>query len=854
VAAPARDTTDPLFTAEPTPRDTVRLGRARAFAVLVCVVCGTLLARILPPPILVDRLELIFLAASVLGVLAMVWRGRAAAPLLAVGVVLLSTAWTSARLHTVPNDSLLLGVPVTEASIPVRVRGVLTARPEVSPPTEDPFAPIRLGHTRLGLRLTAAMTGEGDRRAWEPVSGKVVAHAPIDASLDGLEPGDSLEVRGMLRTPSSRLNPGEPDWLSLARQRGSAGFLRVADASLIEPAPPPTRWRDSFAAWRVRALGSMRARAASGIGLGQGDEPDETREAGGARSLLAALLLGVRSDPNEPLPTAMRRLGLAHLMAISGFHLALAAGFALLALRAFRDLGRAEPLILAALVLLYVAVLPVRTPVLRAALMVLGLLAASGLGRRYDARGVLCWIAVGLLVWRPLDATSLGFQLSLGITALLLSTGGTGGAGLHRPAMDQARAAARWPVRAGRACVACWAVGQPTVLAHFGTLSPLGWLATLIVVLPISALLGIGYVALAVGAVWPGGGRAIMGALEVPARWVVDLVAFMDGVPGAWFQLPLLPVWLAALLTLAVLGVVLRRPGLRGEHRRWPRWAALAAVLALMIPVLNRQSSTGRGVLVRVDTIAVGSGSCHVVRSGSAAVLIDAGSMTAGAGRELLPGVLRELGVVRVPVAIVTHPNLDHYNALPDLAGPLGLARVYLTEEFFRAAQTFGPEARFVRAMETAGVSLLPIAAGDSLTIGSARLDVLWPPAGLDSVSANDTSVMALLHATSSRGDRTVLFTGDAGEIPLSTILAHPAFPVVHAIELPHHGSYNVVSEAIVRELSPLVVLQSTGPTRVGDARWDGARIGRVWRTTAVDGCVTTTLHTDGHLEIRSER
>lgn len=828
----------------------MRQARVRAGSVLACVVVGVLLARA-GPAAAGGHPAVAFGFAAIAGVLTMIWRGRAASVTLAVGVVLLSMAWTSSRLHTARNDSVLLRLPVTDSPIPVRVRGVLTAAPEPSPPTNDPFTPIRLGHTRLDVRLSSVLAGHNEQRAWEPVSGRLVVHGPIDEAFERLAPGDSLELRGMLRIPTARLNPGEPEWLDLARQRGSAGFLTVPQAELVQKVKRAGGLVSTLVAWRAQALGAVRSRAARGVGLG-GAPPGDG--AGEARSLLAALLLGLRSDPNEPLPTAMRRLGLAHLMAISGFHLALAAGFALFVLRAVRDFGRAEPLMLAALVVLYVAVLPVRTPVLRAALLVLGLLVASGCGRRYDPRGVLCWIAIGLLAWRPLDVLSLGFQLSLGITALLLTIGRAGSPGVHHSAAQHARAAAWWPVRAGRVCLECWAAGQPAVLAHFGMLSPLAWLATLIVVLPITLLLAAGYIALGVGAAWPRGGQAIMGWLEVPAGGVVGLVGFMDTVPGAWFQLPLLPVWLAVPLTLAVLGVVVPRRGLRGERRGWPRWAALGIAVGLAGVVVLRPASVGPGVLLRVDTLAVGSGSCHLVRSGSDAVLFDAGSMSPGVGRNLLPAVLRDLGVSRIPTAIVTHPNLDHYNALPDLAEAFGLERVYLTEEFMAAAVEGGPEAGFVRTMTEIGVELLLMTAGDSHVIGSARLDVLWPPAGLSGLSPNDTSVMALLHTTSERGERRVLFTGDAGEAPLSAILDHPGFPTVHAMELPHHGSYNVVAERLVRTLGPIVVVQSTGPTRVADTRWEDAKRGRVWRTTAVDGCVTTTVHTDGRLEVRTQR
>ena len=46
--------------------------------------------------------------------------------------------------------------------------------------------------------------------------------------------------------------------------------------------------------------------------------------------------------------------------------------------------------------------------------------------------------------------------------------------------------------------------------------------------------------------------------------------------------------------------------------------------------------------------------------------------------------------------------------------------------------------------------------------------------------------------------------------------------------------------------VNPTLVIQSTGPQRVNDARWNKVRRGRRWRTTAVDGAVSVEFLRDG--------
>ncbi|PCI07125.1 hypothetical protein COB72_10800, partial [bacterium] len=57
---------------------------------------------------------------------------------------------------------------------------------------------------------------------------------------------------------------------------------------------------------------------------------------------------------------------------------------------------------------------------MRAGVIVAVLLLSGRVGRRYDRLTILAWVGVGLLVWRPMDVFSLGYQLSMGITALLV--------------------------------------------------------------------------------------------------------------------------------------------------------------------------------------------------------------------------------------------------------------------------------------------------------------------------------------------------------------------------------------------------------------------------------------------------
>jgi beta-lactamase superfamily II metal-dependent hydrolase len=135
---------------------------------------------------------------------------------------------------------------------------------------------------------------------------------------------------------------------------------------------------------------------------------------------------------------------------------------------------------------------------------------------------------------------------------------------------------------------------------------------------------------------------------------------------------------------------------------------------------------------------------------------------------------------------------------------------------------------------------------------------VLSPPHSQSWQNDNDHSLMALLEAprAASPSPARMLLTGDVGADALARV-ERATLPLVDAIELPHHGSPEPAAMRLVERVSPRVVLQSTGPSRVNDPRWDPARAaipGAAWRITARDGWTSVTWLHDGSMTLRSMR
>lgn len=783
------------------------------------------------------------------------WRCRVT---LWVAVAVFAGGWYTQRFGPGQSDRIDVVLSDVGGSGPllVRVEGVVLETPRVVTPATGVLgrfarAPSSSVFT-LGVRSVEMSDGERRASGSLRVSVRDTGRAVVRA-------GNRVKISGEYRPIGSPMNPGEPDRRLLALQEGVVGRLVTSAWSLVEVSErgPPGGAGARLVAW-------ARARAGGAIHLANDDS-----ERTGGRALLRAMLLGEREPGSEEVDSAFRRIGLVHLVAISGFNLTLLAWAGSLVFRLAADRARLESVGVALLIALYLLIVPAESPVLRAGVSVLVFLLTEALGRRYDRLTILGWTACAVLLWKPLDLWSLGFQLSFGIVGVLLWTGsrteerlfgvplrGVVSVGVPigcRPGLlprawrTVAGPIGRWVRPAWSASLLAWGTATPVILYHTGVLSPWAPVTGLIALPLASATLCAGYLALLVGFVWPGAGHALAEPALASAELLVKLVRAMDAMPASSMTLPRVSLWWT-LATLAAVLYVFRRGG-----RRDPWTWAIACVLGgwlggevLLAPRL------GSGTLMRVDTLSVGDGTCHMVRSGREAMLWDCGSSHPGMGLREIPRSVRALGAGRVRSALVTHANLDHFICLPDVVGPLGIERVYVTGVLLEEAETKpgGAADALVDALRDKGVEVMPLARGDTFRLGNVTCEILSPQAGSHPREVNDTSLVGCFAA----GERRVLMTGDIGPEAIARVREALGDRRVDVLEVPHHGSAKAESIAFVHAIDPAVVLQSTGPQRLGDRRWDGVRGERWWGVTAGDGALWVEVGSDGALRAGTTR
>lgn len=463
-----------------------------------------------------------------------------------------------------------------------------------------------------------------------------------------LRPGERWALSARLRLPWGEDNPGGRNRQDYFAREGidATGSVRSADA--VRLAGPEGRALHQQLRARLR-----QALARSGV-------------AEGPRALLAALLVGDQSALSDAQWDLLRRLGVVHLVVVSGLHVSLVGAFGwfggallarLLAVAGARGAWPGVPALSAlAAASAYAALAGFSLPTQRALIMLGCLMGALLAGRRARSPRNLLLAAGVVLAANPLAATGSGFWLSFAAVAWLL--------------WYAARPGRRRGWRGALALHAFMTLAMAPLSGWwFGGVSLVAVLANLLLV-PFVAVFLVPLV-LAGGACWfwwPG----LAGFCWQLAAWpLTPLLAGAEGFVadvGGWLYLPVAAGPLES--ALAVVGVLL----LFGARRRRWRLSGLPALLPLLLP-----GAPGVAERPTLTVLDVGQGTAVVFRSGGRTLVYDTGggdpAGNNAAARVVLP-FLRARRVRRIDRLVVSHPDRDHSAGVATLRAALPITAI----------------------------------------------------------------------------------------------------------------------------------------------------------------------------------
>lgn len=625
-----------------------------------------------------------------------------------------------------------------------------------------------------------------------PINSGPIKSAQLKASP--IKAGQRWRLSVRVRAPRGLRNPGglDSEKHALAQRIAATGYVRDPARAIRLSGPTGLQaWREAMSARIAASVPAPSSRFVQALALG------DTR--------------GLQDDDWATL----RANGLTHLIAISGFHVGLVAGFFALLVRAlwwlWPALARRWPAPIAAALgglaggLVYAAVAGFALPTVRTVLMI-AVIAGARAGRRpLRMPDALALALVVMVLVDPLAILGAGFWLSfLGVAWLMWCLPHA----MRRPLRDLV--SAQGVATLGLLPLTAILFGQASLAGPLANLIAVPWWS--LVVVPLS-LIGMGLEALHAGAgamVW----RVAAWCFDLSwplFQWLANSGWALWWLPESrWFALP-----------LALLGAfwLLLPRGVPGKP----------LALVLWLPLLWPDRNLPRHGEVELIVIDVGQGLSVLVRTTQHALLYDMGPAVRDgfdAGERAVVPALRALGVWQLDRAVVSHGDNDHAGGL-------------------QAVRLAYPVATAVAPAQSGVPATTPCQAGQSWIWNGVRFRFLHPPAYFPYLR-NEAS--CVLRIDSARG--AALLTGDIGAvIERDLVRRDPAGVRAEIVLIAHHGSDSSSDPAFVAATGARHALVATGhcnryrhPKPLVVARWQQSGA-QVW-DTARGGALRVRLGT----------
>lgn len=676
---------------------------------------------------------------------------------------------------------------------------------------------------RILLRLEAeTVTRAGQTLA---TSGAVLVYAP---PISQARYGDRIRATGVLITPA------EADTFSYADYLARGGVFSIMQDTAVEVLS------GGHGSSLYAALLDFKARAHSLITVSL-PEP--------AAGLLSGILLGDESGIAPEVRDAFNAAGAAHVIAISGFNMALLSGVVMGLLARFGIRRWWAVLIGISVIAVYTLLVGASAAVVRAAIMSSLLVIGAIIRRKTYVPASLALVALLLSLQNPTVIWDISFQLSFFATL---------GLALYAAPLSRrfdALLVRLFPRRTARmlgdflaepliVSLAAQITTLPLIVVYFGRLSPVSLLVNLLIIPAQAYLLIVGLLATLTAFVLPAAAQVLFWLDLLPLAWTLGVVRLAGGLPFADAEFHADP-RLIVLFYLILLGGALMQAAQPAWAPRLGRFIRARAVLTTTV-----FAGVGLALLMGAVGLSRPDGSLHVW-------LLDVGhsnavlAQTPGGAHLLVDGgrfpsrLLTAIGD-RLPfndraieVLVITQPDEADLGALNAV-----LDRYEVGVTLYSGQPNLG-ETFLALQDHLSQHEVVTVSAGYALELDDGtRLEVLHPQAqpALDDSLDEHTLVTRL-----SYGDVSFLLTGDISREGQQTLLDAGQWPLATVMQLPKHGSARTLDEDFLQAAQPqLVVFQSDRANRMSDPDADTlALLGDtpVYRT---DQGGTIHLWTDG--------
>lgn len=617
------------------------------------------------------------------------------------------------------------------------------------------------------------------------IKSRLALHLPIDLEL---RPGAWLWFYGQIEKPDRARNPGEFDYQEYLRSQ--------AVYAVMEPTKFKVLSRKS---WLIHLLTSLQDYVRLNY-IRHMRFPE----------LTTALVLGDRNALGKEQQELWERLGITHLLAISGTHIGLVAAILWSVVR-YAPVSRNWKSVVVCVVLLFYVLLSGAKPSAWRAWLAAVIVMGGAKQRHLDGLHIWSLVGVVMLVANPAYLWQIGFQLSFVASGAII---------LWRPAIRKltvmfphgfiGKLLSNFFTSIAVSLVAQLSLA-PLLLKYFSQIALLAPIATFLLV-PFVAALVVGGLLL-----------GVFGAAAAPVGWILDAVTRIASrlcsllakadylivappIPGnlifAWY------------LYFVGAGSIARRNYLRLGKPTWCRWVSLSLAILLIVSMPNSIIRP-----LEITFLDVGQGDCILIRTPfQQHILIDGGGDSVywqqrgrNVGLTTVVPYLKYRGIEHLDLVILSHPHEDHLHGLLAVLEHFSIGMVVDNGQ----THTTPSYAKYLELILAKEIPYQRLNAGDQLRLrGGVNLTVLHPHTfrmGTSSDLNNNSLVINLSYQ-----GRNALFTGDIDWEGMEALLHSGTLSKVELVKVPHHGSKAALVPEFYQVIQPRYAVISVGKNSFG--------------------------------------
>ena len=635
--------------------------------------------------------------------------------------------------------------------------------------------------------------------------------------LKGLNIGENISVKGKLRKPFYATNPSQFDYSRYLRNFNAFTTLygKTADVKILSD-NPTFKWRflQSLNNTRTRIL-DVHAKYLKSPNL----------------EVLGGIVFGDDAvSPPDYIKNSFINSGLLHILAASGMNVAFIYTFWFYILGFFGVSFKPRVFSGMLVVILYTLMTGLGASVIRAALMLLFVLAGKLIDRDAHSVSLLSLVAVIMLIYNPAYINDVSFQLSFLVTFGLLTTANI--ISSKFPSIPNwIKAAVLIPVVAQ-----LWVA--PIQMFYFNTFSLYSILANISTVALLSVISFCGFVSSAISII-PPFADVTCRVFDFFLNYLLNILIFISDF-FANMKYCLIQTTHPNLLQLILYYVMILSATCFLKFNKYRSCLISMLLISFILGVTTLKPVSHNLEIIAFDV--QNADSFLIKTPENKYFMIDTGKAPYDSGNSqakiIMLKYLKDRGIKNLEGVIVTHFDNDHSGGAPDIISGTKTKTLYLNSNKAdtATAKKIFSTAKSLNQNLVIAENNKEIYSEKDLVIKTFKADIK----GKD--ESNGCSVITLL----SYKDFDMLFMGDAGIESFNQVkkdIPHN----VEVLKVGHHGGPHVVDDSMLEYLGTKVSLISTGINYFGHPNKGTLDVLRHTEIVRTDLLNSIKISTDGN-------